>query len=63
MTNEAVNGADGKVATLGTSFEGFKTQYLLYDAKLQGFVDEYDEKIKDLAGWATTYKSDQALVE
>lgn len=63
ITNEAVNGENSKVVKLGTDFENYHTQFTEYSEKLATFEDDYPNKIKDLAGWAKTYKSDEDLVE
>jgi hypothetical protein len=62
MTNEAVNGANSEVTALGDDFEKYKTSYLMYSEKLSAFEDDYPNKLANLAGWAKTYTSDEALV-
>ena len=62
ITKEAVNGENSQVTSLGKQFEDYKESYLFYSDKLSEFTDNYDDRIKDLAGWAQSYKSDEEFI-
>lgn len=51
ITKEALNGPDGKIATLGTSFDAFAKTYEDNSVALAGYLDNIEAKLAEIAGY------------
>ena len=63
INNEAINGEDGKIASLGVKFDGFASDYTTKSELLNGYMDELESKLAKISDTYMTYENDKALVE
>ena len=63
ITESAINGPDGKIASLDSEFEGFAATYTTNSALLAGYVDTLETKLEKISDTYMSYENDKAMVK